>query len=276
MVKRGSAYRFVTDQLGSVRLVVNVADGTIAQRIDYDAWGVPTLVVGTWDFQPFGFAGGLYDPDTGLVRASTPHGGGTKAASPCASFGGEMAAKAEALLRTQRILWAAQMGATALFVVVLVIQQRSGTLPTDPPFLMLPVFGAVAVVVFAVSFILPRFMLRGGLARANMEVDEVADDEPQLFRTAPKTMRLFADPDAALRRAMQLSQTPLILGIALGEAVAIFGLVLGMLGFSLLEVAPFFVGGWIAIASHFPRQGRIIRALEAAKGATLRQPTERS
>jgi len=68
MVKGGLGYRFVTDQLGSVRMVVNMGNGSVAQRIDYDAWGKPTLVVGTWDFQPFGFAGGLYDADTGLVR----------------------------------------------------------------------------------------------------------------------------------------------------------------------------------------------------------------
>jgi len=48
--------------------VINAADGTVAQRIDYDEWGRATLVTGTWDFQPFGFAGGLYDHDTGLVR----------------------------------------------------------------------------------------------------------------------------------------------------------------------------------------------------------------
>lgn len=68
MEKGGDTYRLVTDQLGSVRLVVDVATGNVAQRIDYDAWGNPTLVTGTWDVQPFGFAGGLYDPDTGLYR----------------------------------------------------------------------------------------------------------------------------------------------------------------------------------------------------------------
>jgi hypothetical protein len=68
LVKGGTTFRIVTDHLGSVRLVVDAATGAIAQRIDYDAWGVPTFVTGPADFQPFGFAGGLYDPDTGLVR----------------------------------------------------------------------------------------------------------------------------------------------------------------------------------------------------------------
>ena len=51
----------------SVRLVVNVDDGTIEQRIDYDEWG-KVLDDTNRGFQPFGFAGGLFDPQTGLVR----------------------------------------------------------------------------------------------------------------------------------------------------------------------------------------------------------------
>jgi RHS repeat-associated protein len=68
MVQGTTTYRIVSDHLGSVRLVVNTSTGVIAQRIDYDEWGVPTYVTGAPDFQPFGFAGGLHDPDTGLVR----------------------------------------------------------------------------------------------------------------------------------------------------------------------------------------------------------------
>ena len=39
----------------------------IAQRIDYDEWG-NVLADSSPGFQPFGFAGGLYDRDTGLTR----------------------------------------------------------------------------------------------------------------------------------------------------------------------------------------------------------------
>jgi RHS repeat-associated protein len=67
MMQDGVAYRFITDHLGSVRLVVKVADGSVAQRLDYDVFGVVTSDTAP-GFQPFGFAGGLYDPDTGLVR----------------------------------------------------------------------------------------------------------------------------------------------------------------------------------------------------------------
>jgi RHS repeat-associated protein len=67
MIRGGVTYRLVTDQLGSVRLVVDLASGAIAQRIDYDAWG--QVVADTNPgFQPFGYAGGLYDSSTGLAR----------------------------------------------------------------------------------------------------------------------------------------------------------------------------------------------------------------
>ncbi len=67
MVKGAVTYRFVTDHLGSVRLVVDSSTGQVAQRIDYDAWGKVTSDSNP-GFQPFGYAGGIYDHDTGLVR----------------------------------------------------------------------------------------------------------------------------------------------------------------------------------------------------------------
>jgi RHS repeat-associated protein len=67
MIKNGVTYRLITDHLGSVRLVVDVASGAIAQRIDYDEFGV-VLSDTNPGFQPFGFAGGLYDAQTGLTR----------------------------------------------------------------------------------------------------------------------------------------------------------------------------------------------------------------
>lgn len=67
MVKEGNTYRLITDQVGSVRLVVNAATGVVAQRLNYDEFGRVLLDTNP-GFQPFGFGGGLYDRDTGLVR----------------------------------------------------------------------------------------------------------------------------------------------------------------------------------------------------------------
>ena len=57
MLKGGITYRMLSDQLGSVRLVLDAATGAIAQRMDYDAFGNVILDTNP-AFQPFGFAGG--------------------------------------------------------------------------------------------------------------------------------------------------------------------------------------------------------------------------
>lgn len=67
MQRAGRTYRLIADQLGSVRLVVDTQTGDIAQRIDYDPYGAITTDTNP-GFQPFAYAGGLYDTDTGLVR----------------------------------------------------------------------------------------------------------------------------------------------------------------------------------------------------------------
>ncbi|MCC7537181.1 MAG: hypothetical protein IT379_13245 [Deltaproteobacteria bacterium] len=67
MVRGGVTYRILRDHLGSVRLVVDVATGTVAQRMEHDEWG-RVLVDTAPGFQPFGYAGGLWDADTGLVH----------------------------------------------------------------------------------------------------------------------------------------------------------------------------------------------------------------
>jgi len=67
MVTPSATYRLVKDHLGSVREVVDVATNVVVQAIECDAWG-RVLVDTSPGRQPFGFAGGLYDPDTGLVR----------------------------------------------------------------------------------------------------------------------------------------------------------------------------------------------------------------
>ena len=67
MIKNGNTFQLIRDHLGSVRLVVDAANGTIAQRLDYDEFGNVLLNTNP-DFQPYGFAGGIYDPQTKLVR----------------------------------------------------------------------------------------------------------------------------------------------------------------------------------------------------------------
>ena len=67
IIKGGVPYRIISDHLGSPRLVVDVATGLPAQVLDYDSFG--NIITDTNPgFQPFGFAGGLYDEATKLTR----------------------------------------------------------------------------------------------------------------------------------------------------------------------------------------------------------------
>lgn len=67
MIRAGTKYAFVKDVLGSIRMVINSTTGEVVQALDYSEFGE---VIGDSrpDFQPFGFAGGIYDRDTNLVR----------------------------------------------------------------------------------------------------------------------------------------------------------------------------------------------------------------
>jgi RHS repeat-associated protein len=67
MMRSDGTYYFTYDQVGSLRVVEN-ASGTPVKTIDYDSFG--NIIDDTnLSFEvPFGFAGGLHDRDTGLIR----------------------------------------------------------------------------------------------------------------------------------------------------------------------------------------------------------------
>ncbi|QDK45624.1 hypothetical protein DOM22_10925 [Bdellovibrio sp. ZAP7] len=67
MIASGVKYRIISDHLGSPRLVVKQSDGTITQRMDHDEFG-RVIEDTNPGFTPFGFAGGVYDYQTGIVR----------------------------------------------------------------------------------------------------------------------------------------------------------------------------------------------------------------
>lgn len=66
--KNGINYRVVQDPaLGSIRYIIHPTTLAIAQEIDYDEFG-DVLSNSNPGFQPLGFAGGLFDTDTKLIR----------------------------------------------------------------------------------------------------------------------------------------------------------------------------------------------------------------
>ena len=67
MTYNGASYYLMYDQVGSLRVVTD-ANGSVVKRVDYDTFGNIISDSNTSMALPFGFAGGLHDRDTGLVR----------------------------------------------------------------------------------------------------------------------------------------------------------------------------------------------------------------
>lgn len=63
----GRSYLVVVDHVGSPRLLIDGANGAIVQELAYDVLGATTVDTNP-GLHPFGFAGGIVEPVTGLVR----------------------------------------------------------------------------------------------------------------------------------------------------------------------------------------------------------------
>ncbi|MEZ4393378.1 MAG: hypothetical protein R3A48_20010 [Polyangiales bacterium] len=142
-----------------------------------------------------------------------------------------------ATLRTQKILWSALTLAPLAYLGVALSAPQTDA--AAPP-LILPVLGAVAAMTAALSFILPEKLFASALHRRvghDLRITQVASSAPVLaeggFRDASPSVNAVEDPVAALTLAAQLDMSPLIITLALRESIAIHGLVLAMLGFSM-------------------------------------------
>ncbi len=93
-VTRGGATYYLTyDQVGSLR-VVSDASGNVIKSIDYDSFGSIISDTNPAFTVPFGFAGGMYDADTGLARFGLrdydPDTGRWTAKDPIGFWGGDV------------------------------------------------------------------------------------------------------------------------------------------------------------------------------------------
>ncbi len=67
MVYQGKEYRIISNQVGTPKLVIDVVSGRAVEELSFDEFGVPRDQDNK-SMLPFGFAGGLYDRQTGLVK----------------------------------------------------------------------------------------------------------------------------------------------------------------------------------------------------------------
>lgn len=131
----------------------------------------------------------------------------------------------DASLKQLRILQVAMLGAVALYVVIGEVVPHS-VQPINPILLQ-------ALALLAASTVFVLFFLRRLLVR----------------RAEPALAGSSVDNTALARW-----RTGVILTLALSEAIALYGFVLRMLGFSLSEVAPFYVAGFTLMLFLGPRK----------------------
>lgn len=151
-----------------------------------------------------------------------------------------------------RMIWAALAGAVLLYAGLPVLVAASGE---GGDALVLPLAGA-AVAAGGGVFVARRALM-GTIGL--IAPPRVASGQ----RATPDELA------AALRAALQRYQVGTIVGCALAEAVALFGLVVAMLGAPYGQAVPFFVAGFALIAVQFPRASVLESLLPDAARAAL-------
>jgi len=173
-------------------------------------------------------------------------------------------------LMTLRLLWGALFSSTLIYLVVVFVLRSQGAelAGTEAPPGLAPVFALVAVVVAVVSIALPRKIARDALSRLDLQVGERSADE-RLFNEDQRRPRRFLDPARAREQAFPALQTAFILGMALAEAIALFGFVLVLMGFSLTVALPFFAVCWVLMVGRFPAPAKLDQQLVETFDADL-------
>ena len=169
-------------------------------------------------------------------------------------------------LTTMRIMWASLMFSVCIMLVVVFIVPHE---PVSAPAFYVPLFAAVALWCALLSFVLPKRMYVQGAKNQEIPLSpsqSFGGMPGGMFQDAGPARKLPAHPDEARRHATVLFQTQFILSLALSEAVALFGFMLGHLGFSPVQFVPFFVVSLALMALRFPTEERIVAMFEAATG----------
>lgn len=159
-------------------------------------------------------------------------------------------------LRSLGIIWFALLLSVGMFAVALIFARSSPNAPTDfahsaVASTYLVGLGAFACVAALASLLVPRLLLKRGLAGSGGSSDSLASG--------------FGDSGSISLEDLAAFQASFIAGMALSESVAMFGFVLGYLGFGLGAIAPFFGVSALLMLARFPSRHRITRALRKAR-----------
>jgi hypothetical protein len=173
-------------------------------------------------------------------------------------------------LLTLRIVWFALLAATFMYLGLAVGVLAKNA--TKPELEIMPLaLGVVALIISITSFVFPQFLYNQIAKGGELEIkDEVVPNAySDRYREAVPKRQIFADPGAAMSKAYASFMSPFIISLALSEAVALFGLVLVMLGFGVAMSMPYFLVGATLIAVRFPSQPKVLAMLEKVRGAAF-------
>lgn len=161
------------------------------------------------------------------------------------------------------LIYCALFASLAIYVVVaFLVMDGAATPGSAGENLRIPLTLA-AISTGGASILLPRFL------RSDAMLRRVLDAQPNLARLAtntdgrtdPDRLRALQTFDDASLRLMAIAQRwmPMqILGCALAESVAIFGLVLALITQQPTQIVPFAIAAAILMGSHFPRLPALI------------------
>jgi hypothetical protein len=169
-----------------------------------------------------------------------------------------------------RIVWGSLLAAIGFYVVILASGMLHVPGPPQGPSLVSSM-AAVAVVVAAMSELLPRILYRQAVSKIEVEiaVEPVTEASSIDYRQATPVRKVFADAEAARRAAIICFQAPFIISVALSESVALIGLALGVMGYGMGTAAPFFAVGFLLVTLRFPTEQQVIAPFEKFFGTTM-------
>lgn len=128
--------------------------------------------------------------------------------------------------------------------------------------------GAATALVVA-SIVLPGRLYAATLTRLSLPVIESpAQDTARDYRTATGGQRTFRDAAGARSAALRAFKAPLIVGLALVEAIAILGVVIAQGRFAPSSYGlPFFAVAWVLFGLRFPRVHHVLGPAERVYSA---------
>jgi hypothetical protein len=167
-------------------------------------------------------------------------------------------------MRTLHILWGAILSSTVMiFGASFVVEAQ----PSKELALLLPAFGFLGLNMAVLSFWLPPKTAVHALQRVVIPTREI--DDPMSLPGSGRTVKVPTDPASAHRTVLQLLQPPLILRLALGESVALFGFVLHVMGAPVPHILPFFVVCWVLHFIAFPSDKAMLAFAQKHTGVRL-------